>query len=73
MLRVKSRIEGKTILSAYLNNRGDVDQVFVVKPLGFALDEEAVDAVKRWKFQPAERHGQPVAVQINIEVTFRLQ
>jgi protein TonB len=36
------------------------------------LDEKALAAVSKWRFQPATLHGQPVAVQINVEVTFRL-
>jgi TonB family protein len=36
------------------------------------LDQKAVEAVKKWKFQPAEKDGRPVAVQINVEVNFRL-
>jgi TonB family protein len=36
------------------------------------LDEKAIDAVRTWKFDPARRDGQAVAVQINVEVSFRL-
>jgi TonB family protein len=36
------------------------------------LDEKAVEAVRRWKFDPAKKDGQAVAVQISIEVNFRL-
>jgi periplasmic protein TonB len=36
------------------------------------LDEKAIAAVREWRFQPATLNGQPVAVQINVEVSFRL-
>jgi protein TonB len=36
------------------------------------LDEKAIEAVSQWRFQPATLNGQPVAVQINVEVSFRL-
>jgi periplasmic protein TonB len=36
------------------------------------LDEQAVNAVERWKFEPAKKDGQPVPVMINVEVNFRL-
>jgi TonB family protein len=36
------------------------------------LDEKAMDAVKQWKFSPGLKDGIPVAVRVNIEVSFRL-
>lgn len=36
------------------------------------LDEIVVNAVRRWKFEPARKDGKPVAVQIRVEVSFRL-
>jgi TonB family protein len=36
------------------------------------LDEKAVDAVSTWEFAPAQKDGQPVAVMVNVQVTFRL-
>jgi hypothetical protein len=36
------------------------------------LDEKAIAALRRWRFEPALKDGKPVAVQINVEVSFRL-
>jgi TonB family protein len=36
------------------------------------LDQKAVEAVRKWKFEPAMKDGKPVAVQISVEVNFRL-
>ncbi|HWI14667.1 MAG TPA: energy transducer TonB [Burkholderiales bacterium] len=33
---------------------------------------KAIEAVRSWKFEPAKKDGQPVAVQVNVEVNFRL-
>ena len=44
----------------------------VQRSLGMGLDEKAMEAVRQWKFEPARKDGQPVAVQINVEVNFRL-
>jgi TonB family protein len=46
--------------------------IHILSPLGAGLDAKAVQAVENWKFQPAEKDGQPVAVQIAIEVDFHL-
>jgi outer membrane biosynthesis protein TonB len=32
----------------------------------------AVETVRNWLFKPAELNGEPVAVEINVEVSFRL-
>jgi len=36
------------------------------------LDEKATEAVAHWRFEPAHLGNQPGAVQVNIEVVFRL-
>jgi periplasmic protein TonB len=46
--------------------------IAVDRPLSPELDEAAMNAVKRWKFDPATKDGRPVSVQINVEVQFAL-
>jgi TonB family protein len=41
-------------------------------PSGYGLDEEAIKAVKKWKFKPGAMDGHPVAVQVSIETNFHL-
>jgi hypothetical protein len=36
------------------------------------LDEKAIQAVSQWKFEPAQKGGKPVAVPIEVEVSFYL-
>jgi len=36
------------------------------------LDEKAIAAVNKWRFQPATLDGRPVAVRISVEMSFRL-
>jgi TonB family protein len=36
------------------------------------LDQKAIEAVQQWRFQPATKDGRPVAVQISVEVSFKL-
>ncbi len=37
------------------------------------LDRAAVDAVKRWRFRPAQRDGQPVAGTVMVPISFQAQ
>ena len=64
--------QGTTVLWLIITPDGQASDFKIARALGLGLDETAVAAVSTWKFQPATRDGQPVAVQINVEVNFRL-
>ena len=53
---------------------GTVDSFKVLRGLGYGLDESAINTVAtRWRFEPGTLpSGQPVDVQIAIEISFRL-
>jgi protein TonB len=36
------------------------------------LDEKALEAVRQYRFKPAMENGKPVAVEMNVEVTFTI-
>jgi TonB family protein len=60
------------VLWLVVDANGLPQNIKVQRALGMGLDEEAVKAVKRWRFQPATKDGEPVPVMINVEVNFRL-
>ena len=69
----EARTEGIVLLSAIVRKDGSIDQIKVVRGLGYGLDESAINAIKaEWKFQPGILNGQPVDVQVFIETSFRL-
>jgi TonB family protein len=68
----KAKIAGTVVLWLIVNEKGLPEQIRIQKSLDPGLDQKAADAVKRWKFDPARKDGQPVAVMINVEVNFRL-
>jgi TonB family protein len=51
---------------------GRAHEVRIVRSLGMGLDEKALEAIRGWKFEPGRKDGIPVAVQVNVEVSFRL-
>jgi TonB family protein len=67
---VKAKFQGTCVLWLVVGPDGLVRDIRVAKKLGMGLDEKAMEAVKTWKFKPAMQDGEPVAVQINVEVTF---
>jgi TonB family protein len=68
----KAKFQGSVMLSAIVGPDGRPCDLRVMRSLGMGLDEKAIDAVRRWRFEAAMKDGHPVAVQINIEVAFRL-
>ncbi len=68
----KMKHEGTVILSLIVDAEGRARNIHVARSLGMGLDEKAIEAVKKWKFEPGKKDGQPVAVQVNVEVNFRL-
>jgi TonB family protein len=55
-----------------VDKNGQVRNIRVSKPLGLGLEHKAVEAVTKWRFNPAEKDGQPVAVELGVQVDFRL-
>jgi periplasmic protein TonB len=68
----KAKFQGTVILWAVIGPDGRPKELRIARALGLGLDEQALEAVKTWRFDPAKKDGRPVAVQINIEVNFRL-
>lgn len=68
----KARIAGVVIVEAIIDKQGNVDQVKVIKGLPMGLADEAVKAVRKWKFKPGTHNGQAVATIFNLTVNFKL-
>jgi protein TonB len=68
----KSKFQGTVVLWLVVGPDGRSHDIRIVRSLGMGLDEKAIEAVRTWRFEPARKDGHPVAVQINVEVSFRL-
>ena len=68
----KAKYQGTVVLWLIVGPDGQPRDIKVSRSLGMGLDQKAVEAVRKWKFEPAKKDGVPVAVQINVEVNFRL-
>jgi TonB family protein len=69
----KERVQGVVILRLVIDKSGDVTETEVLRGLPYGLTETAIEAVKKWKFAPAQHEGKPVSVLYNITINFRLQ
>jgi TonB family protein len=70
----EAKIEGTLLLQLIVRKNGTVDNLKVIRSLGYGLDEAAMDTItKEWQFKPGTLNGRPVDVQANVEVSFRLK
>lgn len=67
----QTHTQGTVVIEAVLDESGNVVEMKIVSgpPL---LVQAALDAVKQWKYEPTYLNDQPVAVQMNVSVTFTL-
>ncbi len=67
-------IQGTTLLKVHVLTDGRVGDVVVQETAGHPdLDQAAADAVRRWRFDPARRGNDPVAMWVLLPVEFRLK
>ena len=68
----KAKFQGTVVLWVVVGPDGRPRDIRIYRSLGMGLDEKAIEKIRTWKFEPARKDGIPVAVQVNIEVSFRL-
>jgi TonB family protein len=62
---------GIVVILVGLNTKGRVQALRVLRSDEKAFEQSAVETVKKWKFKPAEKNGQPVPVQVTVEMKFQ--
>jgi TonB family protein len=69
---IAERVEGKVQLAGVIRINGRVDLLRVLKGVDPRLDHSAEEALRKWEFEPAERNGAPVEVDVVAEIPFLL-
>jgi protein TonB len=74
---MRAKLQGAVEMEAVVLPNGAVDpaSIRITRSLDsvFGLDEQAIIAVKQWRFRPGTLKGQAVAVRVNVELTFTLR
>jgi protein TonB len=72
---MRARIQGAVTVECVVQPTGVCTDIQIVRSLDstFGLDEEAVKSIRKWRFKPGTRLGQPVPVLVTIEVAFTLR
>jgi TonB family protein len=72
---MRAKVQGTVLLQCTVMTDGSVSDIRVLRSVDsvFGLDQEAIKAARQWKFAPGTRMGQPVPVEITIELSFSLR
>ena len=65
-------VAGMALYHAVVGSDGRANEVVVARPIGFGLDEGAVQTIRKAKFEPAIKDGKPVPVALDLVVSFRI-
>jgi periplasmic protein TonB len=68
----KAKYQGTCVLGLVVDANGHPTNIRVINALGMGLDEKAIESVRNWKFEPGQKDGHAVPVEIAIEVDFHL-
>ena len=67
---INDRVEGEVVLYAVIRRDGSVDSIQLVKGIDPDLDNNAMEALSRWRFRPAERRGVPLELEAIVHIPF---
>jgi protein TonB len=72
---MQAKLQGTVFLEAVVQADGTIGEVRIVRSLDstFGLDQNAIKAVRQWRFVPGSQGGRPVPVIVSIELTFTLR
>jgi protein TonB len=70
----QARVETRVVLRAVILGDGTVGEIEVLRcdRPGLGFEQAAIEAIARWRYEPARRHGRPVDVSFTVVVDFEL-
>lgn len=64
--------EQNVIVSLVVSTQGMPEQIHIVRSGGKLFDDRAIKAVQTYRFTPAMKDGKPIAVEMRVEVNYRI-
>ncbi|MBK9991360.1 MAG: energy transducer TonB [Verrucomicrobia bacterium] len=69
----RAGVSGVVAVSAIIDEKGAVMSATVAKSSHADFENSAVEAVKKWKFKPAQKDGAPVKMKVTVPIRFNLE
>jgi TonB family protein len=72
---MRARLQGIVVLNCVVQPDGTCSDIRVMRSLDttFGLDQQAIASAREWRFRPGFRLGQPVPVQVTLEIGFSIR
>jgi len=67
----KQKLDGTVYVLFMVDRTGRVENPIVQKSTDPGFESAALQAVKRWKFEPGKRNGEPVVFRMRVPITFK--
>lgn len=65
-------VRGTVEFKAVIGKNGRIKSLTLLQPVGMGLDDAAAEAVRTWRYSPTMLNGEPVEIDTEINVNFRL-
>jgi TonB family protein len=69
---VSDHVQGRVQLFCVIGREGNVTSIELLRGADERLNRSAMEALSKWEFYPATRNGQPVDVDVVVEIPFVL-
>jgi TonB family protein len=69
----EKKIEGTVVLTLTIDHEGLPQNIQVKRSLYPSLDQSAIEAARKMRFEPAMKDGQPVSMFISVEFEFSIE
>jgi periplasmic protein TonB len=72
---MRRRLQGVVVLNCVVRTDGTCSDIRVVRSLDmvYGLDDQAIASAREWRFRPGTRLGEPVPVQVTLEIAFSIR
>jgi protein TonB len=64
-------LQGDVTIDALIDATGKVSATNVITGNAL-LQRAAIDALRQWKYQPAQLNGQPIPIHLQVTISFHL-
>jgi protein TonB len=72
-MALKRKVQGAVLLEAVVDSNGRPTALRVLHALDPELDEQAIIAVRQWRFEPGRLAGKPVDVLVTVQLDFSIR
>ena len=67
-----AKFQGTCVVQMLVGIDGKATNIVVTKKVGYGMDERAVEAVRKWTFEPGRHNGKPVPSRLSLSLDFKL-